>query len=79
MDSPTLYYVTGEEVRAGDRVQYDGNYATVVFVSDGAEEQYTPGYEDYIGSDRGVVLCDDDGSITKLGEPDTRLTFIDRG
>lgn len=74
-----LYYISGEEVHAGDRVQHGGNYATVVFVSDGNTEDFAPGYEDYTGSDRGVIICDDDGSVTVLGEPDEHLSFIDRG
>ena len=74
-----MQYVTGEEIHAGDRVQYDGNYATVVFVSDGEIEQAAPGFEDYGGTRRGVVLFDDDGSTTELGEPDERLCFVDRG
>ncbi len=79
MDSETLFYVSGEEVHAGDRVQYKGTYATVVFVSNGATEEYVPGYEDYIGSDRGIILSDDDGETTTLGDPDESLQFIDRG
>lgn len=74
-----LQYLSGEEVKAGDRVQLAGNYATVVFVSDGDNYEYTAGYEDYAGSERGLVLCDDDGSLTKLGEPGPELTFLDRG
>jgi hypothetical protein len=79
MDSVMLNYITGEEVHAGDRVQYDGIYGTVVFVSDGEVEQFVPGYDDHSGSGRGVVVRDDDGVITNLGEPDLRLVFIERG
>jgi hypothetical protein len=79
MDSVTLNYITGEEIQAGDRIQYDGTYGTVVFVSDGEEEQFTPGYDDYSGSGRGVVVCDDDGVITNVGESDPRLVFMERG
>ena len=79
MDADLLHYATGEEVHAGDRVQRNGEYATVVFVSNGESEEYAPGYEDYIGSDRGVMVCDDDGDIKSLGEPDAMLEFIDRG
>jgi len=78
--SPVLMqYLTGEEIHAGDRVQYGGTYATVVFVSDGESEQAAPGYEDYRGTTRGVVLCDDDGVTTDVGEPDEKLCFLDRG
>ena len=79
MDIDLLRYTSGEEVRASDRVQYRGNYATVVFVSDGANEEFAPGYEDYIGSSRGVVLCDDDGAVNNICEPDEMLSFVERG
>ncbi len=77
MEAPMLYF-SGEEVHAGDRVQHNGNYATVVFVSNGEAEEFQPGFEDYTGSDRGVVIADDDGGTTTLGEPDEHLTFMDR-
>jgi hypothetical protein len=79
MDSDLLHYVTGEEVHAGDRVQHHGDFATVVFVSNGDTEEYAPGYEDYGGSDRGILLCDDDGVTTFIGDPDDLLAFVDRG
>ncbi len=79
MDNEPLRYITGEEIHAGDRVQYQGIYGNVVFVSDGATEEYSPGYEDHIGSERGLIVCDDDGGTTTLGEPDDLLSFIDRG
>jgi hypothetical protein len=78
MDS-LMHYISGEEVHAGDRVQYQGNYATVVFVSDGANEEFAPGYEEYTGSDRGIMVCDDDGGTQFVGEPNERLSFLDRG
>jgi hypothetical protein len=79
MDADLLHYITGEEVHAGDRIQRNGEYATVVFVSNGESEEFAPGYEDYIGSDRGVMVCDDDGGVKFLGEPDEMLEFVDRG
>jgi hypothetical protein len=79
MDSPSLLYASGEAVHAGDRVQYGADYATVVFVSDGEHDEAVPGYEDYSGADRGVVICDDDGTLTTLGEPDERLNLVGRG
>ena len=78
MDSE-LQYLSGEEVKAGDRVQLAGNYATVVYVSNGDTYEYTAGYEDYAGSDRGLVLCDDDGALTTVGEPGADLVFVARG
>ncbi len=74
-----IRYISGEEVHAGDRVQYDGNYATVVFVSDGSAEEFAPGYEDYTGTERGVMVCDDDGGTRFIGEPNEMLCFLDRG
>ena len=79
METVMLHYMTGEEVHAGDRVQYNGIYATIVFVSDGSNEEYQPGYEDYIGTNRGIMICDDDGGSTFISEPDERLSFMDRG
>jgi hypothetical protein len=74
-----VHYITGEMVHAGDRVQYRGDFGTVVFVSDGDLEEFSPGYEDYTGYDRGVLVCNDDGATSLLAEPDEMLSFIDRG
>ncbi len=74
-----LHYLTGEEVHAGDRIQYKGNYGTVVFVSNGENEEFWPGYEEYTGTDRGVMICDDDGGTEFLGDPSEMLSFLDRG
>jgi hypothetical protein len=74
-----LHYVSGEDVHTGDRIQYQGVFATVVFVNHGETEEYSPGYEDYIGSERGLIICDDDGGITSIGEPDGQVEFVDRG
>lgn len=79
MDSTKLLYTTGEAVLAGDRVQFGGTYGVVVFVNDGETEEVLPGYDDYMGTDRGVVIRDDDGAITSVGDPDDRLYFIERG
>jgi hypothetical protein len=79
MDAELLHYTSGEEVQLGDRVQYDGAFATVVVVSDGDNYQLAPGYEDYAGAERGLVVCDDDGAVTTLGDEDARLIFVDRG
>jgi hypothetical protein len=51
----------------------------MVFVSDGVSEEYSAGYEDYLGSNRGAILCDDDGGTSTIGDPDERLSFLDRG
>ena len=79
MDAELLYYTSGEEVQLGDRVQFDGAYATVVVVSDGESYQLAPGYEDYAGIEHGVTICDDDGTLTTIDETDARLIFVDRG
>ena len=74
-----MNYFTGEQIQAGDRVQYKGSYANVVFVSDGTFEDFVPGYAEFTGSERGVMICDDDGETTFIGEPDEMLAFVDRG
>lgn len=74
----SVHYITGEEVHAGDRVLYNGTYATVVFVSDGSAEEFAPGFESYTGADRGVMICDDDGGTDFVGEPNELLAFMDR-
>ena len=79
MDAEVLHYTSGEEVQLGDRVQYDGAFATVVVVSDGESYQLAPGYEDNAGAERGLIICDDDGTPTTLGDEDARLIFVDRG
>ncbi len=79
MDAGHLAYLTGEEVHAGDRVQYKGAFATVVFVNDGENEEFSPGYEDYSGSEPGIMICDDDGATAYIGYPDEMLSFVDRG
>ncbi len=79
MDAELLHYTTGEEVQVGDRVQFDGAYATVVVVSDGESYQLAPGYEDYAGVERGLTVCDDDGTLTTVDDTDARLMFVERG
>jgi hypothetical protein len=79
MDAELLQYTTGEGVQVGDRVQYGGTFATVVVVSDGETYQIAPGYEDYAGVERGLIICDDDGTLTTLNEMDERLVFVERG
>ena len=79
MDAELLQYTTGEAVQVGDRVQYGGTFATVVVVSDGETYQVAPGYEDYAGVERGLMICDDDGTLTTINETDERLVFVERG
>ena len=79
MDAEQLHYTTGEEVQLGDRVQFSGTFATVVMVSDGETCQTAPGYEDYAGAERGVMVCDDDGTLTTVDDTDERLVFMERG
>ncbi|HEV2391155.1 MAG TPA: hypothetical protein VG146_02200 [Verrucomicrobiae bacterium] len=79
MDYEVLHYISGEEVHAGDRVEHQGAFATVVFVSNGESEEFAPGFEDYSGTERGVTISDDDGGVRYIGEPDEMLTFVDRG
>lgn len=79
MDTEQLRYTSGEEIQLGDRVQLAGTYATVVVVSGGESYQTAPGYEDYAGIERGLMICDDDGELTSLDDMDERLVFIERG
>ncbi len=79
MEGEQLYYTSGEEPQVGDRVQHSGAFATVVVVSDGESYQTAPGYEDYAGTERGLMICDDDGALTSVDSTDERLTFIERG
>ena len=79
MEAALLHYTSGEEIQIGDRVQFSGNYATVVVVSDGETYQLASGYEDYAGIERGLTICDDDGLLTTIADTDERLTFIERG
>jgi hypothetical protein len=78
MNSEPLHYSTGEEIHAGDRVQYDGTYATIVFLSDGESEESLPGFADHSGAGPGLVLRDDDGGTSKIDGSDERLSFVDR-
>jgi len=78
MDSGPLFYMSGEEIHAGDRVQYRGTFATVVVASTGETYELAPGYEDQAGAERGVMICDDDGVVTSLSEGDDQLIFVDR-
>ena len=78
-DGPALaHYVTGNDVRPGDRVRHGENYATVVFVSNGEAEACARGYEDYLGHDAGIIICDDDGETSFLRDDDLRLEFLHR-
>ena len=79
MDAELLHYTTGEDIQIGDRVQYGGTFAVVVVVSDGETYQLASGYEDYAGAERGVTICDDDGSLISLNETDEQLVFLERG
>jgi hypothetical protein len=78
MDSERVNYSTGDPVHVGDRVQYRGTFAKVVFVTDGDESETWPGYEGYSGYDRGLVICDDDDTTTVLNETDEELVLVSR-
>jgi hypothetical protein len=79
MDTGQLYYTSGDEIKIGDRIQFGGIFATVVVVSDGENYELATGYEDYAGAERGVMICDDDGTLTSVGDMDERLIFVERG
>jgi len=48
-------------------------------MSDGETYQTAPGYEDYAGVERGVTVCDDDGTLSTVDDTDERLVFVERG
>ena len=79
MDAELLHYTSGEDIQLGDRVQYGGTFATVVVVSDGENFQLASGYEDYSGAERGLMVCDDDGTLNSINETDEQLIFVGRG
>jgi len=74
-----VLYITGEEVHAGDRVQHRGTFGTVVVVSADENSEFSPGYEDHAGADRGILICDDDGIENFVREGDEGLSFVGRG
>ncbi len=78
MHAQLPYYLAGGEVHAGDRVRYKGTSATVAFVSDGEEGEFSAGYADYHGHEAGIMLCDDDGITTFVAEPTEDLEFVGR-
>ena len=51
----------------------------MVVVSDGENYQLASGYEDYAGAERGLMVCDDDGTLNTIGDTDERLIFVERG
>ena len=71
-------YLAGGDIHAGDRVRYKENSATVAFVSDGENGEFSSGYADYYGSESGIMLRDDDGEHTFLPEPNEDLEFVSR-
>lgn len=78
MDANILCYFDGSEVHAGDRVRYKGTAASVVFVSNGENGEFLPGYKDYCGYEPGIMLCDDDGELIFIFDPDEHLEFAHR-
>ena len=71
-----MHYLSGEEIILGDRVQYKGTVATVVFISDGTGGEFAPGYADYAGYEPGLMIADDDGDTTFIRDPDEYLDFL---
>ena len=78
MDAQLPHYLTGGEVRAGDRVRYKGSSAHVLFVSDGDSGDFSPGYDDYRGHEAGIMLSGEEDALTFLREPDEDLEFVGR-
>lgn len=78
MDAQLPHYLTGGEVRAGDRVQYKDVPYRVVFVSDGDGGDFSPGYADYLGHEAGIMLRGEEDVLTFLPEPDEDLELVSR-
>jgi hypothetical protein len=78
--TPVLpHYLNGGEVHAGDRVRYKGASAKVVFVSDGDNGEFAPGYADYLGHEPGIMLCEDEeNEMVFISEPDEDLELVAR-
>jgi hypothetical protein len=72
------HYMSGGEVQVGDRIRYKGVAGNVVFVSDGENGEFATGYEDYFGHQAGIMVCDDDGVLNFIVEPDESLEFVRR-
>ena len=75
------YYVSGEEIHAGDRVRYGGVYGRIVFVL-GFDEflpDFAPHkswYSEELG--RGFMFEQDGGGLVFSYEGDEDLDFISR-
>ena len=73
--NPSWRYHTGQPVRVGDRIRYDGPGRVVFVVDDGS---YAPDYPkehwSYLRTGIGIVL--DDGNMFVLNEPDEDLELI---
>ncbi len=76
MNAEAPHYISGEEIHAGDRISYRGAFGSVAFVSTGDDGEFAPGFEDYRGHEPGIMLCDDDGALTFLTEPDEDLESL---
>ena len=76
MKSVIQSYFNGEAIHIRDRVRYKGVSGTIVFVTDGDEGEFSPGYEDYFGHEAGLMFSDDDGDLTFLREPDEDLELV---
>jgi len=73
-----LHYLSGAEVHAGDRVRYQDEAGTVVFVSDGEGGEFLSGYMDHQGCEAGIMFCADDGQLTFLSEGHESLELLRR-
>jgi hypothetical protein len=71
-------YETGEDVRLGDRVIYDGTPGRVVFVIEtrSFSPDYPAEYWDYLG--KGVMLDTEAHGLVHLDPPGERVQFIGR-
>ena len=73
------HYLNGGEVHAGDRVRYKGASAKVLFVSDGDNGEFAPGYSDYLGHEAGIMLSEDEeNAMIFVSEADEELELVAR-
>jgi len=70
------HYLNGEGIHVGDRVRYKGTAGNIVFISDGEGGEFSPAYAEYDGCEAGIMVCDDDGTLTTFTEPDENLELI---
>jgi len=71
------HYLSGEEVRCGDRVSYNRQQGRIVFVA--ARQEYAPDFPaSEWGDQSGFMICFDNGARLQLDEADELFSFLER-